>query len=122
MDTEQGRAIVAAHDNFDRALANIRNAVAMSTDDPRATELLESAGDAYAEAAANLDAVQSAVLPSRGEVVAIAPDPEPAAPAGPGGKAPGAEEPASNGASQQGASTGGTAAEGGKPPEPPAAS
>lgn len=50
MDTEQSRRLITLHDNADRAVLNLRNAGAMSTDDPRATELLEEAGDAYAEA------------------------------------------------------------------------
>lgn len=54
MNTEQARRIIALHNNHDRALANLRNAGAMSTDDPRAIELLESAGDAYAASLADL--------------------------------------------------------------------
>lgn len=48
MDTQRARDITAAHDAQDRSVANLRNAVAMSADDPRATQLLEEAGDAYA--------------------------------------------------------------------------
>lgn len=61
MQTDQSRRLVTLHDNADRALANLRNANSMSTDDPRATELLEEAGDAYAEAMAALFTEQIAV-------------------------------------------------------------
>lgn len=60
MNTDQARRIIALHDNAERALANLRNAGAMSTDDPRATEMLESAGDAYAEAIQHRDEAVSA--------------------------------------------------------------
>lgn len=86
MQTDQARRIIALHDQHDRALANLRNAAAMSTDDPRATELLEEAGDAYAEATANL---------ARGSAEAF----ERATELQPSGSAPGAEDPAT-GASQ----------------------
>lgn len=61
MDTEQARRLITLHDNADRALLNLRNAGAMSTDDPRARQLLEEAGDAYAESHAVLLAEQERV-------------------------------------------------------------
>lgn len=61
MNTDQARRLVALHDNYDRALGNLRNANAMSSDDPRATELLEEAGDAYAGALAALVSDQEVV-------------------------------------------------------------
>ena len=54
MDTEQARAILRANEVKQRALLNLENAARMSTDDPRSKELLEEAGDAYAEATAKL--------------------------------------------------------------------
>lgn len=62
MNTDQGRRLVTLHDNAERALANLRNANSMSTDDPRATELLETAGDAYAKANAALFTEQTKVV------------------------------------------------------------
>jgi hypothetical protein len=62
VNTDQARRIVALHDDADRALANLRNAAAMATDDPRAPELLERAGDAYAEAITELDSAQTAIV------------------------------------------------------------
>lgn len=59
MDTEQARSIVAQHDTKNRALLNLRNAAAMSSDDPRATEMLENAGDAYAAAQTKLAEVNA---------------------------------------------------------------
>lgn len=72
MNTDQARHIVALHDDADRALANLRNAAAMATDDPRAPELLERAGDAYAEAMAALCAEQFALRVEReGEAASL---------------------------------------------------
>lgn len=62
MHTDQARKLVTLHDNADRALANLRNANSMSTDDPRATELLEDAGDAYAETLTALRRAQETIL------------------------------------------------------------
>jgi len=62
MNTDQARRIVALHDKADRALANLRNANSMSAEDPRATELLEGAGDAYAEATTALYDEQAEVV------------------------------------------------------------
>lgn len=62
MHTDQARRLVTLHDNADRALANLRNANSMSTDDPRATELLEEGGDAYAEAVKALYAEQATLV------------------------------------------------------------
>ena len=59
MDIDQARRIATAHDNFDGALANLRNAAAMPTDDPRAKELLEKAGDSYEGAYRELHEMQS---------------------------------------------------------------
>ena len=73
MKTDQARAILAAADNRDRALANLRNAAAMSTDDPRATEMLESAGDAYV--AAVLEAAVQTQPDVPGFAVSNHPDP-----------------------------------------------
>lgn len=125
MDTEQARQLITLHDNADRALANLRNAGAMSTDDPRATELLEGAGDAYAQSIAALWAEQSGLTePSLADVVRwsagveSAPAPDPVAQ--PAGKAPGAEAPAGGGQVQN--AEGKTNAEAPAPPEsvPPA--
>lgn len=54
MDTDQARALLAANLAKRRALVNLENAAAMASDDPRSTELLETAGDTYAEALATL--------------------------------------------------------------------
>lgn len=62
METDQARRLVTLHDNADRALANLRNANAMATDDPRAPELLEEAGDAYAESFTGLAEAQDAII------------------------------------------------------------
>lgn len=64
MDTEQARNIATAHDNFDGALANLRNAVAMPTDDPRSKELLEAASDSYWGAAYELEELKAAAINS----------------------------------------------------------
>jgi hypothetical protein len=70
MNADQARRLITLHDNADRALANLRNANSMSTDDPRATELLETAGDAYAEWIKAIWGAQSALLePSLVDVV-----------------------------------------------------
>lgn len=107
MNTDQARRVITLHDNADRALANLRNAGAMSIDDPRATEMLESAGDAYAEATTALaegdwEAIQHRDEALRGGEMTVVPsgDPEKAAnvseasrpPAQPSGSAPGAED------------------------------
>lgn len=71
MDTEQCRQIVAAHAAKDRSLANLRNAAAMSVEDAGATELLERAGDTYAQAVADLRGIdQQATQTLPDEVVA----------------------------------------------------
>jgi hypothetical protein len=62
MNTDQARRIITLHDNAERALANLRNAGAMSTDDPRATEMLESAGGAYLGAIASLHAEEAELI------------------------------------------------------------
>ena len=96
MNTEQARSIIAAEDARDRALANIRNAGAMSTDDPRATELLEEAGDAYAVATANLEEAKSGAIAAarRGEMAEVPPEAGSNGDVGqPGPAAPGAEAP-----------------------------
>lgn len=54
MDTDQARALLNANNGKVRALRNLENAAAMASDDPRSTELLESAGDSYAEAMVEL--------------------------------------------------------------------
>lgn len=54
MDTQQARDIVSAHANKDTALRNLVNATAMADDDARSTEMVEAAGDQYAEATAAL--------------------------------------------------------------------
>lgn len=102
MDTEQARQLITLHDNADRALLNLRNAGAMSSDDPRATELLETAGDAYAESIKAIWGAQSALVePSLTDVVrataGVEPAPAPDPVAQPAGKAPGAETPAGGG-------------------------
>lgn len=54
--------IVAAHDAHARAVANLRNAVAMPADDPRdAEKMREKAAEGYAAALAGLDEVRDAV-------------------------------------------------------------
>ena len=62
MDTEQARAILRANEVKRRALLNMENAARMSTDDPRSKELLEEAGDAYAEAALALRRVDNEAI------------------------------------------------------------
>lgn len=62
MNIDQARRLIALHDNADRALANLRNAGAMASDDSRSTEMLESAGDAYAAALSELEAMQTAIV------------------------------------------------------------
>jgi hypothetical protein len=62
MDSEQARATLAAIDNHDRAVANLRNAAAMMADDTRATPMLEEAGDAYGAAVAKLNDVEVAAM------------------------------------------------------------
>lgn len=62
MRTDQAQRLVTLHDNADRALANLRNAAAMSREDPRATELLEEGGDAYAETLVALTEAQDAII------------------------------------------------------------
>lgn len=62
MNIDQARRLVTLHDNVDRALANLRNANSMASDDPRAPELLSEAGDAYAEALTALYTEQAAVV------------------------------------------------------------
>jgi hypothetical protein len=59
MNTDLARQIIDAHARYDSALANLRNAGAMSTDDARAESILESAGDAYVAAVDELDRVQA---------------------------------------------------------------
>lgn len=54
METQQARDIVNAHANKDTALRNLVNATAMADDDPRSIEMVEAAGDQYAEATAAL--------------------------------------------------------------------
>lgn len=52
--------IVAAHDRFDRAVGNVRNAVAMPGDDPsQARGIIPNAVEAYDEALLQLDEVQA---------------------------------------------------------------
>jgi hypothetical protein len=63
MQTEQARAILAAHDAHDAALRNLRNAASMSADDSRSTEMLESAGDEYARTLAALRNVNLEAAP-----------------------------------------------------------
>jgi hypothetical protein len=133
MNTDQARHLVTLHDNADRAIANLRNANAMATDDPRSTELLEEAGDAYAE---SLVALFSEQVPIRtahsgGEVIPSAPpaddgDPPPleappvdTPPAQPTGAAAGAEDPAPAGGQVQPEADRGTPAEGREPVEVP---
>lgn len=69
MHTDQARQIIAAHDTVDRCLANLRNAGAMTADDPKSQELLERAGDSYAVGVGNLLALQAevGVFPEFGE-------------------------------------------------------
>lgn len=121
MNTDQARRLITLHDNADRALANLRNAGAMSTDDPRATELLEEAGDAYAEAMVALTEAQDAIIDgplpppegglldsedrAREAVAGVAP------PTQPTGSAPGAEDPQPGGGQVQSAAEHGTNAE-----------
>lgn len=133
MHTDQARRLITLHDNLDRSLLNLRNAGAMSTDDPRATELLEEAGDAYAE---SLVALFSEQVPIRtahsgGEVIPTTPpadgDPPPLeappvetpTPAQPTGSAAGAEDPAPAGGQVQPEADRGTPAEGREPVEVP---
>lgn len=120
MNIDKARRLITLHDNADRALSNLRNAGAMSTDDPRATELLEEAGDAYAEALVALTETQDSILD-------IAPPPEGglldsedrareaaagvAPPTQPTGSAPGAEDPQPGGGQVQSAAEHGTNAE-----------
>lgn len=88
MHTDQARRIITLHDNADRALANLRNAGAMSTDDPRAAEMLESAGDAYAESIAALCAEEAEIIgeyrADRQATVVESPGPGQPAPSAPG--------------------------------------
>lgn len=83
MDQTQARHLVQLHDLADRALANLRNANAMAVDDPRAAELLEEAGDAYAESITALDDEQRAVIAARqrGDLTPVADLPADAEPA-----------------------------------------
>jgi hypothetical protein len=62
MDTEQARDTLAAIDNYDRAVANLRNAAAMAADDTRATLMLEEAGEMYGVASAKLVAARQAAV------------------------------------------------------------
>lgn len=62
MDTKQSRSILAAIEAKARAETNLRNAAAMASDDPRSTELLESAGDTYAEAVLDLRRADSQAI------------------------------------------------------------
>lgn len=79
MHTDKAREIIAAHATVDRALANLRNAGAMTTDDPKAQELLERAGDSYASAYAALYCLQvevvDVVTPVEAEQATENPDP-----------------------------------------------
>lgn len=100
MQTEQSRAILAAVEARDRAVNNLRNAVAMSVDDPRAKQLLEEAGDSYAAAVERLEGIDRSVVGPRADLFAVtsiappgdpasAPETPPAAPSAPqGGQAP----------------------------------
>jgi hypothetical protein len=63
MDTEQARAILRANEAKTQALRNLENAARMSTDDARAKEMLEAAGDAYANAVAALRNVDLEAAP-----------------------------------------------------------
>lgn len=93
MNTDQARRLITLHDNADRALANLRNAGAMSSDDPRATEMLESAGDAYAEATKHLAHGSAEAFESALEAAVASEKPvEPGPPTQPSGSAPGAED------------------------------
>lgn len=89
MDTTQARRIITLHDNADRALANLRNAGSMMTDDPRAPQLLEEAGDAYAEAFAALFTGQERVCHPLLKAVVTPTDPSAAPPVDDGPLAPG---------------------------------
>lgn len=82
MDIDLARKLVTLHDNADRALANLRNAKAMPNDDPRATELLSDAGDAYAESIRAIWAEQEKIVTAP-ESAASAPETPPEAPKAP---------------------------------------
>lgn len=58
MTTEKAREILDAVEAQERALNNLRNAASMGEDEPRATQLLEEAGDAYAAATVRLATIQ----------------------------------------------------------------
>lgn len=79
MNTDLARQIIDAHARYDSALANLRNAGAMSTDDARAESILESAGDAYAAACEGVEHVQSLALAILGKHPALPRPPSDAA-------------------------------------------
>jgi len=89
VNTDQARRLIALHENYDRALLNLRNAEAMAGDDPRSAELLEEAGDSYAGALAELVREQAGVAVPFG--TSDAPS-APEKPSGDSGKGQGAEE------------------------------
>lgn len=94
MNTDQARRLVALHSSVDAALANLRNANAMLTDDPRAEQLLEEAGDAYAEAHAALFTEQERVFNPllKAPVTPSEPPSAPETPSEDSGKVVGGEE------------------------------